>query len=74
MIHPVIEIYTQGLECKTLLDEIEGENAAEKVKEELKFLIPPQKTLVDKIKQRNDFIEQAPLFIAEGDGNTTFSF
>ena len=28
MIHPVIEIYTQGLECKTLHDEIEGEDGA----------------------------------------------
>ncbi len=82
MMNPVIEIYTNGIDSKTLQDEVsehteigrETKANGGDIQETLKHLLAEPKTLAQKIQQKNDFVNQLPLLVAEGDGNTGFSF
>jgi len=75
MMDPVIEIYTHGVASKTLQDEVCAEtDPPNHVQETLKHLMPEEKDLAQKITMKSDFLNQLPVLVADGDGNTGFSF
>lgn len=67
---PVYEIYSHGIASQTLMKEVAGENqTGDQVRAELANLMPPKKTLAQKIATKTDYLDNLPILVASGDGN-----
>ena len=72
---PVYEIYSHGIASQTLMKEVARENqTGDQVRAELANLMPPKKTLAQKIATKTDYLDNLPILVASGDGNQHFAF
>ena len=74
MMNPVLEIYTHGLSSIAVQSQTIENESLQAVQNDLRLLVPPLKTLEEKIKVHTDFIGQLPFLVPEGDGGTAFQF
>lgn len=51
-----------------------GNQTVETISADLAQIMPPKKTLAEKIATRTQFLEKLPVLVASGDGNTAFAF
>lgn len=69
---PIKQVYGEGLASLTLQEHI-ADHAAN-CKDELKYLVPRELTLVEKMEQRRSIVDSLPLNVSENESGMCFQF